>query len=77
MSTLAEIEAAADKLPREQQEVLYAHLAQRLKRVGERQVTSGIHSGMRSRRGFPISKGRGAFGADEVAQIDAEADARG
>jgi len=77
MSTLAEIEAAADRLPIEQQRVLYAHLAQRLERSGRGQTTFPTHVGNWSRRGFPISKGRIAFGADEVAYIEAEADARG
>ena len=30
----------------------------------------------RSRRGFPISKGRAVFGADRVAEIEREADLR-
>jgi hypothetical protein len=76
MSTLDEIEAAADALPIEQQKVLYAHLAQRLDRIGVEQATRTAPSGAQSRRGFPISQGRAAFGADDVARIEAEADAK-
>ena len=75
--SLAEIEAAADALSVEQQKALLAHLAQRLERVAGGQAMATTYSGNRSRRGFPISRGRTAFGDDEVARIEAEAEARG
>lgn len=47
MSTLAEIEAAADALPREQAEQLYQHLAQRLsgKPLAQGPRIAGLHEG--------------------------------
>jgi hypothetical protein len=69
MSTLAEIENAADQLPPSQMEELVAFLMSRLQRVAARK---GVEQpARRSRRGFPVSRGRVAFGAAEVAQIEA------
>ena len=47
MSTLSEIEAAADALPPEQAEQLFQHLAQRLARLPEppAERIAGLHPG--------------------------------
>ena len=47
MSTLAEIEAAADALPPEQAEQLFQHLAQRLNRqpIPQGPRIAGLHAG--------------------------------
>lgn len=70
--SLQEIQAAADALPMDEQKLLYAHLAQRLNRSD----ADGAPNRSRSRRGFPISRGRVQFGNEDVARIEAEADAR-
>lgn len=77
MSTLAEIESAAAALPIEEQKVLHAHLGQRLERARVSEATPATSCDDRSARGFPVSQGRAAFSTDEVAKIEAEADARG
>lgn len=71
MSTLAEIEAAVAGLPLDQQKILYAQLAQRLEQMERNGEPMATHSGERSRRGFPISRGRAEFGAEDVARIEA------
>lgn len=73
MSTLTEIEAAADALPPEQQEQLLAHLIERLHWVGKAVAASPVPFRM-SRRGFPISKGRVPFSSQDVARMEAAAD---
>jgi hypothetical protein len=75
MSTLSEIEAAVAGLPVEQQKVLYAHLSERLQVRPSNDATASNDSPAPSRREFPISRGRAAFGAEAIAQIEAEADA--
>jgi hypothetical protein len=72
MSTLAEIEAAAEALPREQKEKLFHFLATRLRSQESRRLEKT--SFRRSRRGFPISPGRTSFASTDVARIEAEAD---
>jgi len=74
MSTLDEIETAASLLPREQQLVLVAHLSARLEKAEESESAPVTSPLMRSKRGFPISKGGAPFGCEEVARIEAEAD---
>lgn len=70
MSTLAEIETAAARLPREEQEQLIRFLA------AQRHVRAETRQPLRqSRRGFPVSRGAAAFGNADVARIESEADA--
>lgn len=71
MSTLAEIEAAADNLPPEQQAELLAFLAERLRHTKTKIAAAHFRL---SRRGFPISQGRAAFTSDDVARLEAEGD---
>ena len=75
MKSLADIEAAADSLPPEQKEKLLRFLAERLRQ----QTTPSTNSApvSRSKRGFPISKGRLPFTATDVSHIDSEADPSG
>ncbi len=70
--SLAEIEAAVAGLPVHQQKILYVQLAQRLQQGGCMENLMATHSGERSRRGFPISRGRAEIGAKDVARIEAE-----
>jgi hypothetical protein len=67
MSTLAEIEAAAEALPREQKEKLFHFLAARLRWQGSGRLEKKSFS--RSKRGFPISRGRDFFASEDVARI--------
>jgi hypothetical protein len=72
MKTLAEIEAAVDSLPQDKQEELLRFIEARLRNgatAPSQQVTLG-----RSRRNFPISKGRVPFTSADVARIELEAD---
>jgi len=72
MKTLAEIEAAVDSLPQDKQEELLRFIEARLRNgatAQSQQVTLG-----RSRRNFPISKGRVPFTSADVARIELEAD---
>lgn len=70
MKSLADIEAAAESLPPEQKEELLRFLAERL-----RQQTTQTYSApvSRSKRGFPISKGRLPFTSAHVTRIEVEA----
>ena len=68
MSTIAEIEAAADKLPPEQVRELVAYLMSKLQRARAGGEASSAQAG---RRGFPVSRGRIPFGAEDVARIEA------
>jgi hypothetical protein len=70
MSTLAEIEIAAESLPPEQKEELIRFLAERLRK--QRTVSSGQFRPAQSERGFPISKGREVFTSADVTRIDLE-----
>ena len=71
--SLAEIEAAAEALPREQKEKLFRFLAARLS--FNNSVGSNESSQIKSKRGFPISRGRVSFGSEDVARFEAETDA--
>ncbi len=73
MSTLAEIEAAAEALPPEQKVELFHFLAARL--GAQRTAVPEILQLKRSQRGFPISKGRVPFTSEDLARIEAEAEA--
>lgn len=75
MKSLADIEAAADSLPPEQKEELLRFLAERLRQ----QTTPSTYSApvSRSKRGFPISKGRLPFTSADVSQIDSESNPSG
>ena len=73
MNTLAEIEAAVDGLPPKQKEELLRYLAARLRDDTPASIKSSELS--RSKRGFPISKGRFPFTSADVARIESEADA--
>jgi hypothetical protein len=68
MSTLTEIEAAADQLPPEQVRELVVYLTGKLQR---RNAGKQTESSQRVRRGFAVSRGRVPFGAAEVARIEA------
>ena len=71
MKSLADIEAAAESLPPEQKEELLRFLAARLRE----QTTPSTNSApvSRSKRGFPISKGRLPFTSADVNRIEADA----
>lgn len=70
--SLSEIEAAAKALPPEQKEELFRFLAAQLRlRDTARLAESPLN---KSKRGFPISRGRIPFNSDDVARIEAEAD---
>jgi len=72
VKTLAEIEAAVDSLPQDKQEELLRFIEARLRNgatASSQQATLG-----RSRRNFPISKGRVPFTSADVARIELEAD---
>ena len=71
--SFAEIEAAAAALPREQKEKLFNFLANRLRSPESDQLEET--SFRRSKRGFPISRGRNSFASEDVARIEAGADA--
>jgi len=75
MNTLAEIEAAVDSLPPDKKEELLRFLAARLRDQAEspRQELKFA----RSKRGFPISKGRAPFTSADVARIESEFEALG
>jgi hypothetical protein len=70
MSTLAEIEAAVLRLSPEHRESLRRFLDH----LGSREPSTSLERNAfhRSRRGFPISKGRVPFDSDDVARILAE-----
>lgn len=71
--SLAEIEAATEALPPEQKEELFRFLAARLRlRKAPPSHRSAFN---RSRRGFPISQGRESFASEDVARLEAQADA--
>jgi len=72
MNTLTEIEAAAEALPPEQKEELMRFLARRVR--AQATLRSESRPLARSKRGFPISEGRVPFNAEDVRQIEAEAE---
>jgi hypothetical protein len=73
MTTLAEIEAAVESLPPDKKEELLRFLAARLR--DQSATSSQLIETARSKRGFPISKGRGPFTSADVARIESESDA--
>lgn len=73
MSTLHEIEAAADALPLEQKQALLQFLVARLEMENAPTIANGAAL-RQSERGFPISKGRRPFDSAEVARLEAAAD---
>ena len=70
MTTLAEIEAAVESLPPDKKEELLRFLAARLRDQSAAQ--SQRLETARSKRGFPISKGRTLFTSADVARIESE-----
>ena len=72
MNTLAEIEAAVESLPPENKEELLRFIAARLR--DEPAAPSQRLDLSRSRRGFPISKGRVPFTSADVARIESDSD---
>jgi hypothetical protein len=61
---------AADLLPFEQKEALLRFLANRFR---QQETAPSSPASFRSKRGFPISKGRRPFTSADVARIEAEA----
>ena len=68
VNTLAEIEAAVESLPPEKKEELLRFLTARLR--DEPAAPSQPRDLSRSKRGFPISKGRAPFTSADVARIE-------
>ena len=70
MNTLAEIESAAESLPSEEKQELLRFLTERLR--AQRPKPSSLPRLARSKRGFPISKGRIPFSGEDVTRIEIE-----
>lgn len=75
MNTLAEIEAAVESLPPDKKKELLHFLAARLR--DQSAAPPQRLELARSKRGFPISKGRAPFTSADVARIDSETDVVG
>ena len=73
MNTLTEIEAAVESLPPDKKEELLRFIAARLR--DEPIAPSQRIELVRSKRGFPISKGRAPFTSADVARLESESDA--
>ena len=73
MKTLTEIEAAIESLPQDKQEELLHFIEARL-RNGATAPSQNVSLG-RSKRNFPISKGRIPFTSADVARIELESNA--
>jgi len=73
VNTLAEIEAAVESLPPDKKEELLRFIAARLR--DEPAAPPRTLELSRSKRGFPISKGRAPFTSADVARIESESDA--
>lgn len=73
MTTLAEIEAAVESLPPDKKQELLRFIAARLRDEGK--APSQRLDFARSKRGFPVSKGRAPFTSADVDRIDSETDA--
>ena len=71
MNTLAEIEAAVESLPHDKKEELLRFLIARLHNGETRSKQVPV---ARSRRGFPISKGRIPLTSADVNRIEVELD---
>ena len=72
MTTLAEIEAAVESLPPDKKEELLRFLAARLRNQSAQSQPLEL---ARSKRGFPVSKGRAPFTSADVARIESESGA--
>lgn len=73
MKTLADIEAAVESLPKDKQEELLRFIEARLRNGAA--ASSQPDTLGRSKRGFPVSKGRMPFTSEDVARIEADSDA--
>jgi hypothetical protein len=73
VKTLAEIEAAVESLPPDKQEELLRFIEARLRNGAESPSRDATLA--RSKRNFPISKGRIPFSSADVARIEFESDA--
>jgi hypothetical protein len=72
MKTLAEIEAAVESLPQDKQEELLRFIEARLRNGIAVPSQQPVLS--RSKRNFPISKGRSPFTSADIARIEFESD---
>ena len=72
MKTLTEIEAAVESLPPDKQEELLRFLEVRVRNVAADPSHTPVG---RSKRNFPVSKGRMPFTSADVARIEVESDA--
>jgi len=72
MKTLAEIEAAVESLPPDKQEELLRFIEARLRNGAATPCREATLA--RSKRNFPISKGRMPFSSADVARIEFESD---
>jgi hypothetical protein len=73
VNTLAEIEAAVESLPPEKKEELLRFITAHLRdEPNERSQPIELS---RSKRGFPVSKGRAPFSSADVARLESESDA--
>ena len=71
MRTLTEIEAAVESLPPDKQEELLRFIEARLRNV----ASAPSHEALgRSKRNFPVSKGRMPFTSADVARMELESD---
>lgn len=73
MNTLAEIEAAVESLPKDKKEELLRFILAHLNAEAPTHLLRV--SRVRSKRGFPTSKGRIPFTSADVARVEAESDA--
>lgn len=71
MKTLTEIEAAVESLPPDKQEELLRFLEARVRNLAADPSHARIS---RSKRNFPVSKGRMRFTSVDVARIEFESD---
>jgi hypothetical protein len=72
MKTLTEIEAAVESLPPDKQEELLHFIEARLRNVAPAPPHATLG---RSKRTFPVSKGRMPFTSADVARLELESDA--
>jgi len=72
VKTLAEIEAAVESLPQDKQEELLRFIEARVRNGAAARSQPPILG--RSKRNFPISKGRISFRSADVARIELESD---
>jgi hypothetical protein len=72
VKTLAEIEAAVESLPQDKQEELLRFIEARLRNEDTSSSQQFVLG--RSKRNFPISKGRISFTSADVTRIELESD---